>query len=162
MAWQVVMIATEERVDELSGLMWSLGTLGVEVRDQRGHNEDDHLVNRVEVRASFAHRVVADEAMTAVEALGPERSVPTWTVEVPDDAGLDAWRPYAKVERAGAFVIRPSWVPSIHPPEEASVHPRPNDLRQLRRGWGRVAPDLGQRRDLDELDRKSTRLNSSH
>lgn len=71
MAWQVVMIATEERVDELSGLMWSLGTLGVEVRDQRGHNEDDHLVNRVEVRASFAHRVVADEAMTAVEALGP-------------------------------------------------------------------------------------------
>lgn len=127
MAWQVVMIATEERVDELSGLMWSLGTLGVEVRDQRGHNEDDHLVNRVEVRASFAHRVVADEAMTAVEALGPERSVPTWTVEVPDDAGLDAWRPYAKVERAGAFVIRPSWVPSIHPPEEASVHPGPND-----------------------------------
>jgi ribosomal protein L11 methylase PrmA len=38
-------------------------------------------------------------------------------VEVPDDAGLDAWKAYAKVERAGAFVIRPTWLETE--PEQA-------------------------------------------
>ena len=74
---------------------------------------------RVEIRASFSHRVAAEEALAMVEA-----DHPSWMVEVADDSGLDAWRPYARMERAGDFLIRPTWV-------VAPERPGPADARLI-------------------------------
>lgn len=104
MAWQLAVIVEEQRVDEVCGRLWAHGTLGVEVRD--GANAP--LPDLVEVRAAFGHRVAAEESLADVE---PE--FPAWVVEVADDAGLDAWRPYARVERAGQFLIRPTWIEAV-------------------------------------------------
>lgn len=101
MAWQVMVVVPPEQVDEVSGALWASGTLGIEQLTTT--LDDDRSVE--ELRAGFAHRVVAEEALAVVEA-----AYPAWMVEVADDAGLDDWRAFAKVQRAGPFVIRPTWI----------------------------------------------------
>lgn len=108
MAWQVVLVCRTDDVDGLSGLMWAHQTLGVEEREAPATG--DGFSPRVELRAAFSHRVAADEALAEVEA-----SFPSWIVEMPDDTGLDAWRPYAKIERAGTFAVRPTWIDAEFP-----------------------------------------------
>lgn len=143
MAWQVVVVSSEERADDISGRMWSAGTLGVEFRD---HPSDAppgdptlETEGRVEIRASFSHRVAAEEALAMVEA-----DHPSWMVEVADDSGLDAWRPYARMERAGDFLIRPTWV-------VAPERPGPADARLIE-----IAIDPG--RTFGSGSHASTRL----
>jgi ribosomal protein L11 methyltransferase len=90
-----------EAVEEVSYLLWELGALGVEERDQSTLNKSQAGVTLV---ASFADDAAAESAR---EGLAPL----TARVEhVVGDAWRDAYKQYFKVTRLGPrLVIRPSW-----------------------------------------------------
>jgi ribosomal protein L11 methyltransferase len=89
-----VRVAAEE-VDLVSGLLWGAGVAAVAEEPQ----PDGTVVLRVDVPAGGIAALAA--------AVGGRWPV----VAVAVDAGLDGWRPHARVVRAGPFVVRPPWVP---------------------------------------------------
>ena len=93
----VVLVVSEDEVDEVSGLVWDLGVSGVEELELGNGS--------VELRIGCDGEV----AERVIETLSDR-----WTVSaesVAADTGLDAWREHAQVWRAGSnIVIVPPWL----------------------------------------------------
>jgi ribosomal protein L11 methyltransferase len=102
-----------EAVDEVSYLLWELGALGVEERDQSTLNKSLAGVTLV---ASFADDAAA---LSARDGLLPRSA----RIEhVVGDAWRDAYKQYFKVTRLGPrLVIRPSWEPYTPAPSDVVV-----------------------------------------
>jgi ribosomal protein L11 methyltransferase len=102
-----------EAVEEVSYLLWELGALGVEERDQSTLNKSQSGVTLV---ASFADDAAAESAR---EGLAP---LPARVEHVIGDAWRDAYKQYFKVTRLGPrLVIRPSWEPYTPGPADVVV-----------------------------------------
>jgi len=102
-----------EEVEEVSYLLWELGALGVEERDQTTLNRPTEGVMLV---ASFQDDASAE---SAIEALAPRAAR---LEHVVGDAWRDAYKQYFKVTPLGArLVIRPSWEPYAPAPHEVVV-----------------------------------------
>lgn len=100
-----------EAVDEVSYLLWELGALGVEERDQSTLNKSQSGVTLV---ASFADDAAAESARDGLAPLSARLE------HVVGDAWRDAYKQYFKVTRLGPrLVIRPSWEP--YTPEAQDV-----------------------------------------
>lgn len=92
-----------EEVEEVSYLLWELGALGVEERDETTLAKNTSGVTLV---ASYADDAAAEAAI--VELLPREARL----IHVVGDDWLDAYKKYFKVTRLGErLVIRPSWEP---------------------------------------------------
>ena len=93
----VVLVVSEDEVDEVSGLVWDLGVSGVEELELGNGS--------VELRIGCDGEV----AELVIESLSDR-----WTVSaesVAADTGLDTWREHAQVWRAGSnIVIVPPWL----------------------------------------------------
>jgi ribosomal protein L11 methyltransferase len=102
-----------EAVEEVSYLLWELGALGVEERDQSTLNKSQAGVTLV---ASFTDDAAAESARDGLAPL-------TARVEhVVGDAWRDAYKQYFKVTRLGPrLVIRPSWEPYTAEPSDVVV-----------------------------------------
>ncbi len=102
-----------EDVEEVSYLLWELGALGVEERDQTTLNKSQTGVTLV---ASFADDAAAESAR---EGIAPRSA----RVEhVVGDGWRDAYKQYFKVTRLGPrLVIRPSWEPYTPEPSDVVV-----------------------------------------
>jgi ribosomal protein L11 methyltransferase len=102
-----------EDVEEVSYLLWELGALGVEERDQTTLNKSQAGVTLV---ASFADDAAAESAR---EGLAPRSA----RIEhVVGDGWRDAYKQYFKVTRLGPrLVIRPSWEPYTPEPSDVVV-----------------------------------------
>lgn len=92
-----VLVVRKDEVDEVSGLVWDLGVSGVEELELGNGS--------VELRIGCDGEV----AKLVIETLSDR-----WTVSaesVAADTGLDTWREYAQVWRAGSnIVIVPPWL----------------------------------------------------
>jgi len=93
----VVLVVSEDEVDEVSGLVWNLGVSGVEELELGNGS--------VELRIGCDGEV----AERVIETLSDR-----WTVSaesVAADTGLDTWREHAQVWRTGSnIVIVPPWL----------------------------------------------------
>lgn len=101
--WTTVAVrTTPDRAELVADLLWGFGPPAVEERD----GPEGRLV-----LAGFDDPGVAADAAVAVRgaALGSVRLVP-----VTDD-GLDGWRAWARVERAGPFLLVPTWLETPTP-----------------------------------------------
>ena len=94
--WATVVVpATADEVDEVSGRLWAAGVAGIEERAGSAGS--------VELRAG----VPAGDAAGVLAALEGRPA----TVEDVVDAGLDAWRSFARSWRAGRhLVVVPPWL----------------------------------------------------
>ena len=102
-----------EEVEEVSYLLWELGALGVEERDQTTLNRATEGVLLV---ASFEDDAAAEHAMGE---LAPRTARLTHVV---GDEWLDAYKKFFKVTPLGErLVIRPSWEPYEKAPHEVVV-----------------------------------------
>jgi ribosomal protein L11 methyltransferase len=102
-----------EAVEEVSYLLWELGALGVEERDQTTLNKSAGGVTLV---ASFADDAAAESAREGLEPL------PARIEHVVGDGWRDAYKQYFKVTRLGArLVIRPSWESYVAEPTDVVV-----------------------------------------
>lgn len=84
--------------------LWMFDPAAIEERD------DGSLL----LVAGFDDHDVAASAGAAAEALGVES---VHLRQVDGDAGLDAWRAWARVEQAGPFTLVPAWLPIPEPLE---------------------------------------------
>jgi ribosomal protein L11 methyltransferase len=102
-----------EDVEEVSYLLWELGALGVEERDQTTLNKSQAGVTLV---ASFADDAAAESAREGLEPRSARIE------HVVGDAWRDAYKQYFKVTRLGPrLVIRPSWEPYTPEPSDVVV-----------------------------------------
>jgi ribosomal protein L11 methyltransferase len=102
-----------EDVEEVSYLLWELGALGVEERDQTTLNKSQAGVTLV---ASFADDAAAESARVGLEPRSARIE------HVVGDGWRDAYKQYFKVTRLGArLVIRPSWEPYTPEPSDVVV-----------------------------------------
>ena len=98
--WFTVAVqTTEATVDLVVDLLWGFSPPAVEERAG-----PEGLL----VLTGFHGRALADRAAATVTASGWG----TARVSRVTDDGLDGWRAWASVERAGPFVLAPSWLPT--------------------------------------------------
>ncbi|MEO6627557.1 MAG: hypothetical protein ABIP03_03210, partial [Aquihabitans sp.] len=105
--WFTVAVQTSEANAELVvDLLWGFGPPAVEERP----GPEGFLVV-----TGFEGRDHADRAAASVTASGWG----TARVSLVTDHGLDGWRAWARVERAGPFVLVPTWLstPEVAPGE---------------------------------------------
>lgn len=95
--WTQVVVTTAIDQAEVAGdQLWSFGCAAIEeVADGTS----------VVLLAGYEHRAVALAAADALRAAG----WPGVAVRAVDDHGLDGWRDHARAQRAGPFLVVPSW-----------------------------------------------------
>jgi ribosomal protein L11 methyltransferase len=103
---RVVFTVAADRAELASDACWRAQAAGIE--EQPGTGPDE-----VRLLAGFADPAAAEAAIAHLRDLGIVRVA----VERVDDAGLDAWRPFARAERAGRWWVVPAWLPA--PPHAA-------------------------------------------
>jgi ribosomal protein L11 methyltransferase len=97
-AWTRVIVSVDPAdADVASDILWQAGTAAIEEQDADGRTT---LLGGFDSEAG---------ARGAAEALGGAGYADVRTEAVTDD-GLDGWREFAKVERAGRFVLVPAWL----------------------------------------------------
>ena len=79
-------------VDSVAGRLWLAGATAI---------AETSVAEQVELIAGFGDRAAAEEAAIAVGGM---------VVDVGSGEGLDAWRAYARVVRAGRLVVVPAWI----------------------------------------------------
>jgi ribosomal protein L11 methyltransferase len=104
----VVVDATPDAVDELSGALFSLGATGVEERDETTLAKGKGA-GKVTLVASFGSREDADEAIAEMNEL--DASLGARIEEVVGDAWRDAWKEhFAPFALTKSITVVPPWV----------------------------------------------------
>lgn len=97
-------------------LLWGFSPPAVEEREVEGCTT---------VRSGFAEPAVARAAANALAAAGFTEV----DVRAVDDDGSDGWRPWARVEEAGPFLLVPAWLDPPSPDPPSTVRAVPTDAR---------------------------------
>ena len=96
--WTRVVVTTDPAGAEVAaGVLWQAGTAAIEEQEKDGLTI---------LLAGFADRGAANDACAELHRRGLVDAV---SEEVIDD-GVDGWRPFASVVRAGGFVVVPAWL----------------------------------------------------
>ena len=99
-SWHRVVLEVASVEAELAAdALWAAGTAGIEEQALDGGSTTRLL-------AGFEGRAGAERAISLLGPLGLADA----RIEAVTDDGLDAWRPFATVERAGPFVVVPAWL----------------------------------------------------
>src|SRR4051794_14082009 len=82
--------------DLVSGLLWELACSGIEERTSGALTE---------LIAGFVDRAAAECAAADIRVAGASPHIEIVDLGPDQESWLDAWRPYARVERAGPFTV---------------------------------------------------------
>ncbi len=96
---RVAVVVAPEQADLAADLLWTSGPAAI---------EEQEVPEGVLLLAGYATAEAADRAAAALDATGWAVS-PARLLPVTDD-GLDGWRAWARVERAGPFLLTPTWI----------------------------------------------------